>query len=64
MQIYLRPKDERIWQMVVRGFTATDGTTGPKSEDTWDDNDLNRSNGITRLSMKERTLSKTQKFSG
>ena len=33
--------------MVVRGYvaptvTATDGTTGPKPEDTWDDNDLNR----------------------
>ena len=34
--------------MVVRGYvaptiTTVDGTTGPKPEDTWDDNDLNRS---------------------
>ena len=48
MQIYLKSKDERIWQMVVRDYvaptiTASNGTTGSKPEDTWDDNDFNRS---------------------
>ena len=44
MQIYLKSKDERIWRMVIRGFTTTDGTTSPKPKDTWDDNDLKQSN--------------------
>ena len=48
MQIYLKFKYESIWQMVVKGYvartvTATDGTTGPKPNDTSDENDLNRS---------------------
>lgn len=46
MQIYLKSKDERIWQMVVKGYiapavTAIDGSTSPKPDYTWDDNDLN-----------------------
>ena len=39
MQIYLKSKDERIWQMVVKGYTAptvisTYGKTVPKLDDT------------------------------
>lgn len=48
MHIYLKSKDEKIQQMIVKGYTAptvitTDGTTGPKPEDTQDDYDFNKS---------------------